>query len=96
MTLPLIEKYRAKNFSEIKGQDIPIEEIIGKQRYVSVKARRMCKTLGIKVSGDFLKFTRKELSAAPGVHEKTLDYVVACLSGLGIKLKIGRSPYFKN
>ena len=27
MTLPLIEKYRAKNFSEIKGQDIPIEEI---------------------------------------------------------------------
>ena len=27
MTLPLIEKYRAKNFSEIKGQEIPIEEI---------------------------------------------------------------------
>lgn len=27
MTLPLIEKYRANNFSEIKGQDIPIEEI---------------------------------------------------------------------
>ena len=27
MTLPLIEKYRANNFSEIKGQDIPIQEI---------------------------------------------------------------------
>ena len=27
MTLPLIEKYRAKTFDEIKGQDIPIEEI---------------------------------------------------------------------
>ncbi len=27
MTLPLIEKYRAKTFEEIKGQDIPIEEI---------------------------------------------------------------------
>tara|TARA_Y100000310_G_scaffold269239_1_gene282312 strand:- start:7396 stop:8610 length:1215 start_codon:yes stop_codon:yes gene_type:complete len=27
MTLPLIEKYRAKSFSEIKGQDIAIQEI---------------------------------------------------------------------